>query len=156
MVPLSSPLVGSGRLALSSGFVLQARFFLPFFSKKRRRPRAPTQGPVFRRGDDPRTDLQSGIPKYVRHDSGIGSGCWLLTLVFISSLCRLPYLRSSVQTHRWGLVEEPPRVERALRGGGSSFLSFSRGAHAPRHKLGMQTSPSIFFCVVQANDLQYS
>ena len=31
---------------------------------------------------------------------------------------------------------------------------FSRGAHAPRHRLCMQTSPSIFCCVVQANDLQ--
>ena len=61
---LSGPPVGSGRLALSSAFVLLARFFL--ISQKRRRPRAPTQGPVFRRGDDPRTDLQAGIPKYVR------------------------------------------------------------------------------------------
>ena len=38
---------------------------------------------------------------------------------------RLLLFRSSVQTHRRGLVEEPPRVERALRGGCSSFLSFS-------------------------------
>ena len=68
------------------------------------------------RGDDPRTDPLAGTPFYVRHDSGIGRGCWVLTLVFIvaSSFFVFSIFRSSVQTHRRGLVEEPPRVERAL------------------------------------------
>ena len=35
------------------------------------------------RGDDPRTDPLAGTPFYVRHYSGIGRGCWVLTLVFI-------------------------------------------------------------------------
>ena len=34
------------------------------------------------RGDDPRTDVLAGTPFYVRHYSGIGGGCWVLTLVF--------------------------------------------------------------------------
>ena len=68
--------------------------------KKRLRPRAPTQRPGFFpdrpttcragspwwpgvRGDDPRTDLLAGTPFYVRHYSGIGGGCWVLTLVFL-------------------------------------------------------------------------
>ena len=91
-----------------------------------------SSGPVFsfflKRGDDPghRPKDRSSVryPFYARHDSGIGRGCCVLTFVFISSFCRLPHLRSSVQTHRWGPEEEPPRVERALRGGCSSFLSF--------------------------------
>ena len=88
-------------------FVLRARIF-PFFSKE-----ATTQG------TDPRTRLSEGrrpkdtifseVPDfYAWHDSGTGRGCWVLTLAFTSSFCRLPYLRSSVQTHRWGPVEEPP------------------------------------------------
>ena len=35
------------------------------------------------RGDDPRTDLLAGTNSNVRHYSGIGGGCWVLTLVFI-------------------------------------------------------------------------
>ena len=35
------------------------------------------------RGDDPRTDPVAGIPFNVRHYSGIGGGCWVLTLAFI-------------------------------------------------------------------------
>ena len=53
----------------SSGPVVCFRppgLFLSVFSKKRSRPRAPNQGPVFGRGDNPRTDVQAGIPKYVR------------------------------------------------------------------------------------------
>ena len=34
------------------------------------------------RSDDPRTDLLAGTPFYVQHYSGIGGGCWVLTLVF--------------------------------------------------------------------------
>ena len=34
-------------------------------------------------GDDQRTDPLAGTPFHVRHYSGIGRGCWVLTLVFI-------------------------------------------------------------------------
>ena len=64
-------------------------------------------------------------PFYVRYYSGIGGGCWVLTLVFTLSglfFLRLLLFRSSVQSHRRGLAEEPPRVERALRGGCASFF----------------------------------
>ena len=153
LVPLSGPLVGSGRLALSSGFVLRARIFL--FLKRGddpgHRPKDPsfggttTQGPIF-----------SQVPTSTHGMTVvIGRGCWVLTLVFTSSFGRLPYLRSSVQTHRWGAGGRTSRVEQALRGSGSSFLSFSRGAHVLVTGCVCRTRPSIFCCVVQANDLQH-
>ena len=44
------------------------------------------------RDDDPRADPLAGTSFYARHDSGIGPGCWVLTLVFIvaSFFFRLP------------------------------------------------------------------
>ena len=91
------------------------------------------------RADDPRTDLLTGTPFYAW-----APYVWYAMTVVLGTyfglsrglfFLRLLLFRSSVQTHRWELVEEPPRVERALRGGCSSFLSFSRGALAPRHRL---------------------
>ena len=68
------------------------------------------------RGDGPRTDLLAGTP-FLRTSLQWYWWCLLGTyfglyrgLVFL----RLLLFRSSVQTHRRGLVEEPPRVERAL------------------------------------------
>ena len=54
LVLLSDPPVGSGRLALSSAFVLPG-LFLSVFLKE-----------VTTQGTDPRTVLQAGIPNYVR------------------------------------------------------------------------------------------
>ena len=65
------------------------------------------------RGDDPRTDLLAGTPFYVQPYCGIHGGNWVLTLVFFVASSFFVF-SSSARTHRRGLVEEPPRVERAL------------------------------------------
>ena len=72
LVLLSGPPVGSGRLALSSGFVFRACFFP--FSKKRPRPRAPTQGPIFRQVSQVRT---------IYLDVGLAIGYLLLLCFFL-------------------------------------------------------------------------
>ena len=62
-------------------------------SQKRSRPRAPTQGRVLRRGDDPSTDLQAGFPKYVRFTSTWDHllGSILLFFPFLSSRAGSPW-----------------------------------------------------------------
>ena len=79
LVLLSGPPVGPCRLALSSGFVLRACFFL--VSEKRRRPRAPTQGLVFRQ-------VPSLRPRYLwlmYHCRGI-RGCYKSFPIVLSFL----------------------------------------------------------------------
>ena len=60
----------------------------------------------------------------------VAAGYLLWSLSFLSVV--FPIFARLFKHTGGGPVEEPPRVEQALRGGGSSFLSFSRGAHAPR------------------------
>ena len=66
LVLLSSPPVGSGGLSLSSGFVRACSF--PF-SEKRRRPRAPTQGPVFQQvpftTEELKADVSLSCPSFL-------------------------------------------------------------------------------------------
>ena len=111
-----------GRLSSSPGFV----------SKKRQRPRAPTQGPGFPTGR-PRAEraLRGGRERGATTRGPVFWQVPLSTYIITAVLVVAPvYLLWSFfphvcSTHRRGLVEEPPRVERALRGGCSFFFSSS-------------------------------
>ena len=105
--PVSS--CAPGLVALS-GFVLRVCFFP--FSSKRSRPRAPTQGPIFRQVSPVRT---------IYLDVGPAIGYfYFFSLSFLLASLSLHSL-PALSTHRPGPVEEPPRAERALRGGCSSL-----------------------------------
>ena len=82
---------------------------------------------VTTQGTDPRTDLLAGIPKYVRFtwpwDRLLGNCYYLFPIV--SSCVFSPPSLLALFDHRPGPVEEPPRAERALRGG-CSFFRFYR------------------------------
>ena len=69
------------------------------------------------RGDDPRTDLLAGTP----------FSTYIITAVLVVAPVYLlwSFFPHVCSTHRRGLVEEPPRVEGALRGGCSFFFSSS-------------------------------
>ena len=144
------PSCGSGPPA-SSGFVLRVCFQKEattqgtdpktgFFSDRPTTCKAGSPWWSGMRSDDPRIDLLAGTPFFTY--------CMTVALVvaagYILWSLSWPLLSSSSKPTGGGLVEEPPRVERALRG---SCSSFSRGAHAPRQRLSHGTTA--LWCVTR-------
>ena len=149
----SVPVLFLGLVPLCRSGPPWSSFFVPgCVSKKRQRPRAPTQRPGFPT-DRPRAERALGGGRergattrgpifwrvlsmiYLAVGFAVGTYFGLYRVLFF---LRLFFFRSSVQTHRRGAGGRTSTSRaRSLRG---SCLSFSRGPHAPRHRLSHVTT----------------